>query len=256
MHTKRYVSLVAALPAFCFLGATANAAQVPLASQMDPAGTISESTLTGETFVISNGTGVVANGLAGDDDSNPAFGDPVNLFPREEAFEVGTLDFDASGITGSGVENAPIDALDLSGLWSPDAERTNSTPGTDASVESDISDWAIGLWLFNSPGDITFGPLDAADTVTFTNGLLTSVDFSVAASFSVDATVWQGTLSAVGDQLSFQINDTQQSFFGPSTLVVDLVGTIDAVGSFAIPEPSAAAMALALFNVGLLRRRR
>mgnify|MGYP001794852119 CR=1 FL=1 len=247
------------IPAAFLAGSPALAASVPLASTMDPAGTVSENALTGETFIISNGDGTVANGLAGDDDSSPAFGSLVNLFPREADFVVGSLDFDTGSITAVGSETSEITAIDLSELWTADPNRTTSDPTADATVLSDISDFAIGAWLFNGPGSITFGPLDASDTVTFTDGLLTSIDFSIDASFNADAfgtpVMWTGTLAAAGDTLSFQINDTQPAGFGNSTLVVDLTGTIAAVGSSAIPEPTAAVL-LSLAVTGLVCSRK
>lgn len=231
------------IPAVLLAATPALAASVPLASTMNAAGTVSENALTGETFVISNGDGTIANGKSGDDDSNPAFGDSLNLFPREADFVVGSFDFDAGSIVGVGSESTEISSIDLSELWSADPNRTTSDPTADATVLSDLSDFAIGAWLFNGPGSITFGSLDASDTITFTDGLLTSIDFSIDAIFNADAfgtpVTWAGTLTAAGDILSFQINDTQPAGFGNSTLVVDLTGTIAAVGSYTIPEPTA-----------------
>lgn len=245
------------IPAIMLIGGPCLAASVPLASSMDPASTVSESTVTGETFVISNGDGTLANGKSGDDDSNPAFGDPVNLFPREADFVVGSLEFDGAAISGVGVETTPITALDLSELWSSDPNRTSSDPSDDATVMSDLSDYAIGAWLFNGPGSIGFGALDAADEVTFTDGVLTSIDFSVDATFSSDPTVWSGVLSAIGDTLSFQINDTQlvNGFFN-STVVFDLTGTIGAVGAFTIPEPTTLMACLTCCTLAVVASRR
>ncbi|MEO1498615.1 MAG: hypothetical protein AAFV43_15835 [Planctomycetota bacterium] len=235
------------------------AASVPLASTMNPNGTISESTLTGETFVISNGVGTVANGLAGDDDSNPAFGGAINLFPNEANFSIGALDFDTAAISAIGTSNAAVTSLDLSGLYTPDPNRVVGAAGTDASVLSDISDWAIGAAFFNFPGAITFGALDAADTVTFEDGVLTSIDIEVTADFTIGALAWSGALSIFGDQFSFQINDTipsgQPAPFDSTTLVVDLTGTVASVGTFAIPEPATLlAVAPALAFVTARRR--
>ncbi|MEM6748973.1 MAG: PEP-CTERM sorting domain-containing protein [Planctomycetota bacterium] len=247
-----------ALIAASFAG-PAMAVDIPLASVMDPAGTISESLLTGETFVISNGGGAVANGLAGDDDSNPAFGSPINLFPNEANFNVGSISVDAGAVSPTGFSTAPITGLDLSDLWAPDPNRTVGTPGVDAIVLSDISDWAIGLWLGASPGDITFGPLDASDTASFDDGLLNSIDLIVDASFSANTFVglltFNGTFSIIGDELSFQINDSEQTFFGDSFLTVDLTGDVAAVDTFVIPEPATAGL-LSLGGFAVLRRRR
>ncbi|MEM9753983.1 MAG: hypothetical protein AAF916_11455, partial [Planctomycetota bacterium] len=125
-------------------------------------------------------------------------------------------------------------SLDLSQLWSADPNRVNGVAGSPPLVQSDISDRAIGLWFFDAPGAITFGSLDASDTITYTDGALTSIDIEVTADFSVSTTTWSGLFTISGADLSFQINDSQPFGFGSSDLVVDLTGTV-----LAVPEPAA-----------------
>ncbi|MEM6312487.1 MAG: PEP-CTERM sorting domain-containing protein, partial [Planctomycetota bacterium] len=158
-------------------------------------------------------------------------------------------------LSGSGVETTAVTAIDLGEFWTSDPNRTSATPGTPPSVVSDISDRAIGLWFFDAPGSIGFGALDAADTVTFTDGVLTSIDLSIPTTFDVGGSVWNGTFSITGDQLSYQINEVQPFGFGTSTLVADITGTVGAVGSFVIPEPSSLGL-LGVSTLLLSRRRR
>ena len=237
-----------------------------LASTMDADGFISEDVLTGSFAQISQG-----DGLPGDNDglydindlgsANPTAFGAIDLFPREADFQIGGLTF-ASGVSGNETETVGIDNLDLSELWKSDPNRTNGAGGSPATVVSDISDRGLGLWFFDAPGAITFGATDATDTVTFTNGLLTSIDLSIDATFSSANPFggpdieWVGTFSISGDQVSFQINNTQPAgFFGSSTLVIDLTGTVGAVNTFVIPAPGAA-VALGSFGLLVVRRRR
>jgi len=234
------------------------AATLQLNSTMNPGSSFSENAITGETFIISNGDGTVANGNAGDDDSDPNFGSTINLFPNEVNFSVGSLTYDDAAATGSGTEVFTITGLDLSALWSADPNRTNTTGGV--TVLSDISDFAIGQWLFDGPGGISFGALDAADTVTTIDGVVSSVDLAVTTAFSTtdgafNTVIWNGTFSITGADLSYQINDTQNFDIGfgvvSSTLQANLTGTVDA-----IPEPSTLTLlGLGCAGLTLLRRR-
>ncbi len=186
--------------------------------------------------------------------SPTATGTGWDLFPRETNFQVGNLTFDDTGFTGIGTETFTVTAIDLSGLWTSDPNRTVGTPGSMPSKISDISDHAIGLWFFGSPGGISFGALDAADTITFTNGILTSIDIDITTVFTISAynVAWDGNFSISGRDISYQINDTAGiPGFGLSTFVADLNGTVNAV----IPEPSTALLG-ALGVLFLARRRR
>ncbi|MEM9754301.1 MAG: hypothetical protein AAF916_13090, partial [Planctomycetota bacterium] len=116
-----------------------------------------------------------------------------------------------------------------------------------------------GLWFFDGPGSITFGTNDpinpATDTVTFVDGVLSSIDFDVDTTFTADGfgtpVTWTGSLIVSGADISYQINDAQPlGFFGNATLVADITGTVNAV-----PEPGLAAIA-SMLGLGLLRCRR
>lgn len=206
---------------------------------------------------LGNGSLGSANALTGDRDGhyllpggghtpatdpNPQpVGSGWDMFPRETQFSIGSLIFDNAGFTGIGTEVFSITSLDLSAFWKADPNRTNTSQGP-PTVVSDISDYAIGLWFFNGPGQITFGALDASDTVTFTDGVLTSINLQITTAFSVQGfgtpAVWDGTFSVTGANLSYQINDSAATFMGNSTFVADLTGTVNSV----IPEPSALAL--------------
>lgn len=239
---------------------TLQAQTIDLAGQADPNSFVAEYNITGSQAQINFG-----DGTPGDDDGmydvtnlSTQFGS-ADVFPNEDNFSIGSLTYDTGAVTGVGVENVAVTGLDLSGFWSPDPSRT---AGGAPTVTSDISDQALGLWLFNAPGSIDFGLLDGADTVTFTNGALTSIDLSVDASFIVDYTFagsptsYDGTFSITGADFSFQIDETETSVptaFGvvpASRFVADVTGTINAV-----PEPTTALVLLG-GGVGLLIRRR
>lgn len=235
-----------------FVGLTtagARATTISLASDMDPDGGITEDALTGGQARINLGDGSPgdADAVYNINDDTQLFGTPIDLFPNEAEFNVGSITVDGAGVTGSGIEVAPITGIDLGALWSQGSSAT------------DISDTGLDLWFFDGPVEFTFGPLDAGDIATFTDGLLTSIDLSITAAFSADTTFgavnWTGgTLSVAGDQFSLQIDDTQTTAFDDSTLTVDLTGTVDSVNAFVIPEP--ASMALLAFGGLLVASRR
>lgn len=252
------------------IGGIAGAQTIDLASTMDPSGYFGESTATGSFARIDLGDGSLGSVGANTGDADglynfnnrfePAsnvggtFGTPVDMFPNEENFNVGTISYDDSQVSGIGVETVSITGLDLGALWTADPARTDTANFSAPTVVSDISDYGIGVWFFNGPGGIAFGAFDAADTVTFTNGVLTSIDVSVSATFSADAfgtaVSYTGSLDFSGNSISFEIFDTADlGFFGPSDFELDLGGTVNAV----VPAP---ASALALVGLAAATRRR
>jgi hypothetical protein len=233
----------------------AHAATVSLASNMDGDSYIYESQFTGSFARINLGDGLPGdadgvydpNGPGGVLNPNPTpFGSPIDMFPREANFLVGEITHAAivPGFTGT----VAIDSYDLGEFWTSDPNRVGDPAGSGGppTVVSDISDQAIGLWFFNTPGSILFGALDSSDTVTYTNGLLTSIDMEITTQFTgtdpfTSAPIaWgdtpgTGTFSISGNQLAWTILDTEPSLFGPSTFDANLTGTVTSV----VPIPGA-----------------
>jgi hypothetical protein len=274
---KKTFTMAIILSAFLLIASIAQAADqtVSLATTMDPTGFISEDQLTAAFARINLGDGTlgtvgtdygdqdgVYNILQGATHPNPTpLGTPIDIFPREANFLVGSLVYDDTAITGTGVETVAIKSIDLAEFWTSDPNRVGTPPGSGGpmTVISDISDQGMGLWWFNTAGGITFGGLDAADTVTFTDGVLTSINLEITTTFwGLDfgggPHEWSGTFSIVGDQLSYQINDTiatSHSGTGFSTFVADLTGTVAAVQVNTAQVP-AVAWPVGLFVSGLL----
>jgi hypothetical protein len=261
---------ILALPLGLIALAPLSAQNISLSSTMFGESFFSESTLTGSFARINAGDGSLGSvgAFTGDADGLYAIGnlfasDPgsilgtaIDLFPRESDFEIGSLTFDVGLVSGSGVEVVPILTIDLSPFWTSDPNRTSSTPGVPPTVLSDLSDHALGLWFFNAPGSIGFGALDASDTLTFTNGLLTSINLDLTTSFSADfgfgEHVWNGSFTVSGNQISFLIDDTASTPFGDSSIGANLTGTVLAV----VPEPSSLGLLLGLGALATMARRR
>lgn len=228
---------------FLSLSALSHAGTIPLASTMNGSSYMAEDLMTGGFSRINLGTGA-----SGDRDghyawngiSDPAtissptpLGSGWDLFPNETSFVFGSITYDDTGLTGIGVETADITAVNLGSFW------------TTGSSTTDISDTALDLWFFGGSTQFTFGGLSANDTVTFTNGVLTSINLSLTTSFSASAygnsPVWNGTFSItsgstvsydVEDEQDFYYDDEEEIYLGTSTLLIKLGGTVNAVGSY------------------------
>lgn len=231
--------------------AFASGGVISLAGIADGASRIAEYDLTGSFAQINFG-----DGSPGDSDGLYSIVDPtiqfgsIDLFPGERSFGLGGLTYDAAGVTGSGVETVAVTGIDLGQLWAA------------GSATTDISDVALGLFFFEAPRAFSFGPLDANDTVTFVDGVLTSIDLEIDAALSLDLTfggdpvTWDGSFTISGSEFSLFIDETEfdvPTAFGTqpqSRLVVDIGGTITAV-----PSPGAAGLA-GVFACAIVRRRR
>jgi len=205
---------------------------VPLAATVAATSQVAEYNLTESFAAIEKGDGTPGDGdgLFNVNDPDQRFGSPVDVFPREGAFVVGELSFDAGQLTGCDTESTAITALDLGELWAA---------GED---DADISASALALWLFEAPYSLAFGALDESDTVTFTDGVLTSIDLEVTFTFTVDftfgagsATSYVGTLAVQGATLALSIDDTQtdvetaQGTVPESRVVFDITGSLSEV---------------------------
>ena len=241
-----------AIAASAIVASGVSAQTVSLAGTAEGTSRIAEFNITGVFSQIDKGDGSVndSDGFFNVADETQMFGSG-NMFPNEQAFGVGNLSFDAGLITGVGVETVAATGIDLGQLWSA------------GSSTSDISDAALGLQFFDAPRSLDFGSLDAADTLTFTDGVLTSIDIEITASFVVDYTFagspvsYDGTFSISGNRFALLIDDTLfdvPSAFGlqpESRFLANVGGTIDAV----VPSPaSVATLSLAGVLTGCRRR--
>ena len=224
--------------------ATSHADVLPLAGPADPGSHMAEFELTGSWAQIDFGDGTPGDGDGFYDVNNLShqWGGDVDVFPNETAFTLGTLTFDTGSLTNIGVETVPVTALDLSGLWAP------------GSATTDISDVALADWYFNQPHSLSFGPLDAADRVTFSDGNLISVDLSVSADLNVDLTAmflpnatYSGTFEIAGDAYALMIDDSSPG----NRVLVNITGRVSA-----IPEPGSALLLGTLALAGCRRIRR
>ena len=221
---------------------------VPLASTMNEEGFISDRDITGGISRISLGDGSASDldGVYNVNDETQLFGSGINLYPNEGNFTVGSLTYDETDLTGSGTEVISIATLNLASLAASDIPA------------------AARLGWFNAPTDFVFGTLDAADTVTFTNGVLSGINLGVTASFVLTtqqgSLSWDGSFGINGNAISLQINDTNTlpNPFNPTgppiedaPIVADFVGTVNAV-----PEPSSALLAGLALLLGVGRRSR
>ncbi|MEM8756686.1 MAG: hypothetical protein AAGF47_02765 [Planctomycetota bacterium] len=224
---------------------TASGQTIDLAATAATDGRIAEYQITGSFAEI----GLDPDGLYDVNDPGTQF-QAIDLFPNEAAFGLGALSYDNSALAGVGTETVPVTGIDLSSLWSS------------GSATTDISDAALGLWFFDAPRSFQFGALDAADTVTFVNGVIQSVNLTIDASFVVDysfagaATAYDGVFSITGDTFALAIDEIEfdvQTFLGPvpaSRFELDISGRIAS-----IPAPGTAA-GLALAGLLATRRRR
>ncbi|MEO0512563.1 MAG: hypothetical protein AAF108_06655 [Planctomycetota bacterium] len=245
--TSRILFVISALAATTISGQT-----VSLAGTADGTGRIAEFNITGSFSQIDLGDGGPNDndGFFNVDNPSQMFG-AGNMFPNEQAFGIGSLGFDAGSVTGVGIETVAATGIDLSSLWSS------------GSATSDISDAALRAQFFEAPTSFVFGALDGADTLTFTDGALTSIDISITASFVVDYTFagaptsYDGTFSISGNRFALFIDETEfdvQTAFGPqpqSRFLADVRGTVAAV----VPAPySAAPIAMGGLLAGRRRR--
>ncbi|MEM9462289.1 MAG: hypothetical protein AAGF11_49505 [Myxococcota bacterium] len=142
---------------------------------MDEQGSITEFDVTGALAQISRGDGGIgdADGLYNAANPEQAFG-PIDVFPSEGAFTVGSLSYDREQVCDSGEVVVAVDSVDLSGLWQAGSGTT------------DISDTALGLWFFENEHTSTFGALPDDAASTFTDGVLSSIDFTVSVTLISD----------------------------------------------------------------------
>lgn len=230
----------------------APAQSVSLAGTATGSSQIAEFDLTGAFSQIDFGDGTPgdSDGLFNVANPSQAFAS-VDMFPNEQSFGIGSLTYDIGSVTGVGVETVAATGIDLGLLWAI------------GSATTDISDVALGLQFFDAPTSFVFGALDGGDTLTFTDGVLTSIDIEITAAFIVDysfagaATSYDGTFAISGNAFSLFIDESVGNIptaFGPapqSRFLADISGTIDSV----VPAPGAATLFGFAGLAGFRRRR-
>lgn len=243
--------ILSGVAAVLVLGGVASAGVISLAGPADPDSRISEFDLTGSFSQIDRGDGGPGDADGGydvADGSGPFNGFAVDVFPKETAFDLGSLTFDDSGATGIGTEVFPVTAIDLGAFYDS------------ASATTDVS--GVGLELLYGPTFFQFGGLDSSDTITFVDGAITSVDLSIDASVligfgSATLTSFDGSFSITGDRFALAIDETEFNVpfvFGTapqSRVAVDIRGRVAA-----IPAPGTAVLLSVAGAAGARRIRR
>ncbi|MEM9480531.1 MAG: PEP-CTERM sorting domain-containing protein [Verrucomicrobiota bacterium] len=222
---------------------------IQLASLMDPTSGFSASGVpTGLTGRVQINYGT---GLPGDRDGRefpegtPVGGAGSDAFPREENFVVGSLTYDESLVSGSGIETVSILGINL-------GELQNDVSA--ANLEPDFR--GIQPW--------SFGTIDAGDTITFTDGVLTSLDIDLTADIPVadanfpPAVIFDGTLVFSGNSIRWVVSDTESidSPFFPIVIDQTIDWELNGVVLAVVPEPSAGLLAFGALSGLVLRRRR
>ncbi|MEM7783253.1 MAG: PEP-CTERM sorting domain-containing protein [Planctomycetota bacterium] len=252
--------LAAAIAAAVLLTSNADAELVSLASTMDGFGYFTENAFTDSIARINFGDGS-ATDRDGMNQFSDGGGDPllpestydplvggggvstVNIFPNETNFNVGQVGFDETGLLPSFTGTVAVNSLDLGAFYTT-GDATSDINGVDFPN------------IFPFGGGLTLGTFDANDTLTFTNGLLTSIDVEVDATINAVGAPgpYVGTLTFSGSNIALDINATQ----GPSTIDFQLSGIVGAVNNFqisAVPEPGSFGLAATAFGLIALRRR-
>jgi hypothetical protein len=174
--------------------------------------------------------------------SLPAFapiGGGVDVFPNESAFGVvGTLNYDVTGLLGSGIESAPITALDVQ-------------------FEDDIN--ASLTIVANNTGGNNFSTVvnSASGTVTLFNGAVSGVNLSSEVSFVFGGAVpFTGTFDVSGSRFSLLVDETLSLSGFDFRYAWDVDGELN--GLAPIPVPASAFLfapaAAGLLGVGGRRR--
>ncbi|MEM9944275.1 MAG: PEP-CTERM sorting domain-containing protein [Planctomycetota bacterium] len=261
--------LAAAIAAAFLLTSNADAELVSLASTMDAGGYFAEDAALDSIARINFGDGTANDRDGANQYSDPNDGsfDPnkpesdytpfgtsnLNIFPNETNFNVGQVGFDETGLSPTFTGTVQINSLDLGAFYTLN-DATSDINGVDFPL------------LFPFGGGLTLGTFDANDTLTFTNGLLTSIDVEVEADvFVADFTgqvTYDGLLTFSGSNINLNIMETETvvGFTGPfnSTLDFQLSGIVGAVNNFqisAVPEPGSFGLAATAFGLIALRRR-
>ncbi|MEM9081582.1 MAG: hypothetical protein AAGC74_12920 [Verrucomicrobiota bacterium] len=237
----------------------APAAVLSLASTMDPASRITEYNITGSFTSIENGDGSAVDIDGFYDINNPSnqfgngTGDRHNTFPNEENFSIGTLEFDETLIVGTGTEIIPVTAVSID-------------------LSNDIAATGLRPFTLDSPNSFTFGNFNSGASLTFDDGLLSSISLSIPVflnylptlnanpfSYTAELAINGDAISISGDHTATITGQVPTGFTGgpfDSRMVFDLNGSVNAVGTFFVPEPTTSSLIPATLFLVFSRRNR
>ena len=237
------ISLLAMSSFTLLLPSSAFAASVSLASIMDGDSRLREFGVTGTHSQISFGDGSVgdADGAYDVNDPSVLFGTPLDVFPNESSFSVGSIDYDTTGVTGVGIETVSIDSITLD-------------------LTSDIAN--LDAIFFGAPAAFSVGMTDQLDTLTLTDSAVTSIAMETTAAFALDLSglgagtvTWNGSLSVAGNRLALVIDDTQPVPTPAGIVDSPLNWELNGMVTNVIPEPSSIGLLMTASLLGLRRRR-
>jgi len=180
-------------------------------------------------------------------------------------FDIGSITFDTSLVTGSGTE--VVDPTQIAfGLDGTDFQSTNRTQLNAADAGPFGPDGRSNRNEAANTVLLTTGNLTGTG-LTFTDGLLTSIDLDADVTVTaappntttpnpLSSFAVTGSLTFADDSFVFDVDGQDSSFVANDVrLLLNRSGTIDAVGSYMIPEPTSAALLL-LAGGGLMMARR
>ncbi|MEM9083986.1 MAG: hypothetical protein AAGB34_10360, partial [Planctomycetota bacterium] len=157
-------------------------------------------------------------------------------------FNIGTIEFDASTLAGSGLETVPVTEISLT----LDGTEFKSTNRTEIIAGADFPPFGPGGRSNRNEAanrvDLSADGFDGTG-LTFVDGILTSIDFEADATINTGGTAFPpnfgfevtGTLTFSGASFAFDIDGTDSALFAQNVrIVLNRTGTIDAVGTFSI----------------------
>ncbi|MEM6314519.1 MAG: hypothetical protein AAF743_10550, partial [Planctomycetota bacterium] len=150
-----------------------------------------------------------------------AFGSGVDVFPRDNAFDLGSLSYDDAGLTGVGVEAAPITGYSV--------EFDLNIADDDALANNANDNRGYGTTISNLQG-----------TVEFTDSVLTSIDLTAAITFTYRVGTslfipYDGTFSVQGDRFDLLVDDTEFAAGQNRRYVWEATGVVDQVVQAPVP---------------------
>ncbi len=151
-------------------------------------------------------------------------------------FDLGAIEYDSTGLTRIGTETIAPSQLTLQ-LDGTDFRSLNRDPSFQNGLGADPSGRSNNNEFFN---DVTLAATNLSGTgFTFTEGYLTSIDFSADVTVAVDYAASQligpdftvvGTLTFTGNSFAFDVDSQASNFFA-----TDIRFILNRAGSFELP---------------------